>query len=430
MDSYQFILKDYHAIEYASLDLNGITIIAGINGSGKSTLSKWLYAIVYYSNQFEKLVDDNAVNRLNDEIKNMNRINRHIGFSLKARRIRIIPYIKIEDGFDSDKLFYIFQDRLGMFINLLSSTEGKDKNWIKEIIEREMNVTTSNFDETIQRFYEYYLEKADRILEELKQTKLNHKTKSLFEFLEDERDLFWNIPQCFIFRENGKDIIDNNNFKEPLGLTDAIYIDTPMALTDINNNNNGLWRNLTEALITPKKQPLSDAEKKIAKRIRLIIGGKVDLKEDENTHEKNLIYIREKDNLNIPINETATGLKSFAIILRLIENGYLNNRSLLIIDEPEAHLHPQWIVEFAKIMVLLNKEIGSKIMLASHNPDMIAALKSISEAYELNDNIKYYQAKTESNGLKYTYEDLDRNIEPIFESFNIALDRIEEYGKR
>lgn len=68
-------------------------------------------------------------------------------------------------------------------------------------------------------------------------------------------------------------------------------------------------------------------------------------------------------------------------------------------------------------------------MVASHNPDMIAALQSISRAEGVAEVTRFYQAHPDESGLKYRYEDLGNDIEKIFSSFNVALERIEYYGK-
>ena len=100
----------------------------------------------------------------------------------------------------------------------------------------------------------------------------------------------------------------------------------------------------------------------------------------------------------------------------------------MIIDEPEAHLHPQWIVEFAKILVLIHKTLGTKIMLASHNPDMVSAIRYIAKKESILDDTCFYLAQDENEDGYYSYKWLGTEIEEIFSSFNIALDRINEYG--
>ena len=40
MDTYKFLLKHYKAIKEASIELNGITVLAGENGAGKSTITR------------------------------------------------------------------------------------------------------------------------------------------------------------------------------------------------------------------------------------------------------------------------------------------------------------------------------------------------------------------------------------------------------
>ncbi len=45
MSDIKITVKDFRAIHIASIDLNGITAIAGVNGSSKITLSYALYDI-------------------------------------------------------------------------------------------------------------------------------------------------------------------------------------------------------------------------------------------------------------------------------------------------------------------------------------------------------------------------------------------------
>jgi predicted ATP-dependent endonuclease of OLD family len=112
----------------------------------------------------------------------------------------------------------------------------------------------------------------------------------------------------------------------------------------------------------------------------------------------------------------------------LYKSGFLHNKTLLIIDEPETHLHPQWVVEYARLIVLLNKELGVKFFIASHHPDMISAIKYISEKEKTSSILHFYLAEKTDGSFEYEYKDLGTDIEGIFSSFNIAFERIDLYG--
>ena len=77
---------------------------------------------------------------------------------------------------------------------------------------------------------------------------------------------------------------------------------------------------------------------------------------------------------------------------------------------------------------MLNKEIGVNFFIASHNPDMVSAIKYISEKEGTTDGLNFYLAEKEKNKLQYNYRHLRTEIDPIFGSFNIAIDRINMYG--
>ena len=77
---------------------------------------------------------------------------------------------------------------------------------------------------------------------------------------------------------------------------------------------------------------------------------------------------------------------------------------------------------------LLHKTIGLKIMMATHNPDMVAAIRSISEREGILDHTNFLLASPGDTTHKYIYKNLNHEIGEIFQSFNIALDRIRTYG--
>ena len=79
----------------------------------------------------------------------------------------------------------------------------------------------------------------------------------------------------------------------------------------------------------------------------------------------------------------STGLKSFVIIKRLLENGNIDENGTIILDEPEIHLHPEWQLKFAEIIVLMQKEFNTNILLNTHSPYFLNAIEVYSRKYDL-----------------------------------------------
>jgi hypothetical protein len=143
---------------------------------------------------------------------------------------------------------------------------------------------------------------------------------------------------------------------------------------------------------------------------------------------KTLIYQR-NDGQTFDLSQSATGVQAFAFLQLLLKKGLINDRSLIIIDEPEAHLHPQWIVEYAKVLVELNKKTKARFFIATHSTDMVSALRYISEKEETLDHLSYYRAvPADADAYTYDYQNMGTDIEPIFESFNKSYELIEKYG--
>lgn len=430
MAHYRFTLSNYHAIHNADIKLDGITVIAGCNGSGKSTIARWLYAFVNYSNRFSELVDQSLIQKFNLDLNKIFRIVRNIDHRPSyLRQFASIRYKKyIEDELDYQDLIALFKSRVSGLCEKIGDAVEEDgsssfNSWIKQALSSENDFS----EDYISEFYERMVAKAKLMADEALDEKQERRYGDLLKFIRKDLDLCNDVPESMFFEENGHNLISENKFIIPIGLRNAIYIDTPMALSTHNSSDNVIWDKMMEALTTPMREAPSSAIK-LATRIRRIIGGQIVVREDEFSSDKDIRYIRKQDNLDISIDEAATGLKSFAYMLRLIENGYLDSDSILLIDEPEAHLHPQWIVEFARVLVLLQKEVGTKILIASHNPDMVAAIQSISKAEGIEDVTSFYQADKDEGSLRYTYKYLGNDIDEIFRSFNIALERIKDYG--
>jgi predicted ATPase len=154
----------------------------------------------------------------------------------------------------------------------------------------------------------------------------------------------------------------------------------------------------------------------IKEKVTSLMGG--EFKKDEMGR-----YYFDKKGQRIELVNTATGIKYFGIFQVLSQNNYLNENTVLVLDEPEVHLHPKWQLEMAKIIVELVKN-GVKIVVNSHSPYMIEALKRYSEVEEIEDKTNFYLAEDGYIEYQESLEDIfEKLVLPIRELKKLKMDR-------
>ncbi len=451
MSKYLYTLCDYHAIKEASILIDGITVISGINGSGKSTLSKWLYYLVNGVNNFDKYLYDDYVNNVTELVRQYRFIARDLLHSFYRKTFdnnKQDEYRDTLDFFESvptrirllafhealvDKVEALFNKTLERMCDLLSDylkSESEIDSHIRRALHfigiDDLSVKT---DDIASLFLEKQKEKIHALQEEYIERK-EHREKSVFlESLRKYYDMSDSMPEKYQLREDDVILFEGEGFGHLYNLNRAIYVDTPIAISGCSSDNKVFWRDF-QHMMTRSKDGFVATDKELKKmifRIKEIIHGDVVLKEDDFGDEE--LHLVRNDGLDIKIEDIATGMKSFSYIMQLLQNGYLDDKTLLMIDEPEAHLHPQWIVEFAHLLVLLNKELRVKILVNSHNPDMVQALQSIARKEDVEDNTHFYLAEpADENEYTYRFVNQGKSIEGIFKSFNLAYQKIEKYG--
>ena len=449
MSKYRYSLHKYHAIEHADIVIDGITVLAGENGCGKSTLSRWLYYTINGTSKFDtflfrKYVDDiqRVVARWDFVSRDILRVTSDVTDLHKQSQF---PFIKTADL----QLDQLISDEVAgvecigrvqeIFLQTLNALVEQVYNYLnmeisvarKERVLTFLDIRMSE-EESPTDIVARFKENHERLVEE-RTSKLFRRlqgraAKDFFQIIGDEFEETDTAPLALQLYEDGVELFEGEHVASVYNLRKAIYVDTPMAIT-ADRGANVFWRELGDMMYSVQDKKNSLETSILIKRVKRVIGGEAKLVEDEVFDGiQELRYVSEDGQIDIELSKAATGVKTFTYLQRLLQNGYLTDTTLLLIDEPEAHLHPQWIVEYARLLVLIHKKLGVKIMIASHNPDMVAAIRSIAEKEEMLGNTHFYLAEKNMDGSRYVYNDLGQEIDDIFRSFNIALDRIKLYG--
>ena len=135
----------------------------------------------------------------------------------------------------------------------------------------------------------------------------------------------------------------------------------------------------------------------------------------------------------IDLKNMASGMKTMAAVVRAVENRSIRRGSLLIIDEPESNLHPEWQVKFAVFLVLLQKRLGVSILLNTHSPYFLQAINLYatnlgveSHFYRmLPDQEDAISKQSNQEVLKsYHTDPVDGNLEDVFRDMARPFDNL------
>ncbi|WP_405324170.1 AAA family ATPase [Methanobrevibacter sp.] len=160
-------------------------------------------------------------------------------------------------------------------------------------------------------------------------------------------------------------------------------------------------------------------ELEVEKLIKEILGGQIQKENGE------LFFVRE-NGFKSHMKNTSSGVKQVAIIQTLLNNKELEPNSFLIMDEPEVNLHPEWQIKFAKILVLLVKELDLSIYIASHSPFFIEAIELYSQYYGLIDD-SYFYLTQKAEGYQYDIVSVDsNNLEAIYRNLGQPYDILDK----
>ena len=115
----------------------------------------------------------------------------------------------------------------------------------------------------------------------------------------------------------------------------------------------------------------------------------------------------------VPPVSVASGVKSFGVMQRLIQTDSISTFKMLVWDEPEIHLHPEWQIVFCRMIVELVAK-GVPIVVSSHSPYFVQALRYFASAKGIEKDVKYYMAEESDETMLATVKEVTDDLNRIF----------------
>lgn len=434
MGKLQIHISNFRAIEDAQIALNGITVLTGLNATGKSTISRMMYYAGYFANHYDELIDD----RLEERLKGVTLyLLQYV--DLLPDDLRMLFAFRVYRRFsnkplDEDDVYLLF-DTLQTHYKEGAQVKSLDRERLGKVLGKQIKTRQAFLRglEELRSFigsvYEFY----HKLLMDRPPIYLRDKLNELFSTSKEA------LMNSFSVQEGSEEIIGSG--RKDVGVFTSFdrvfYIDSPMIVNFSGEFPSGTldrnWEELIQFFYDGKTRILSESEQKVADLIAGITQGQIILpiKDQEGVMRTRKILYADSTGESYAVKEVATGIKNFALIQSLLQKGQLTERTLLIIDEPEAHLHPQWVVEYARVIMMLHRELGVKLLIATHSPRLVQSLYLLAnEEEEAAKALQFYMSEpSETKPMRYRFRELteEEGIEPIFGCFNTAYDVMNQY---
>lgn len=421
----QLKISNVGKIENATIDVNGITVIAGENNAGKSTIGKTMFAIFNSMNNMDEKIAQERKNRIRNIINGLlkGKIMQNIGtISDRRRRINIIStklLDEIMEYLDSEEvdtleaylrkqisettIFDNHEDEEEFVTECAAKVEAllaiSDKRVMTEVVTRWFGRV---FEGQISPLWEEEIESEIEIVIKDKKILYHFKENTCIS-LETEVNILhqaFYIDNPFIVDEMSSYIISSDNIMKN-------YL-----LNSLQTVSEDIYENIFDAVAA--KEKLAEINEISTE----VIDGDIEKNQDGE-------YCFKSNNYAEPLNvvNMSTGMKSFALIKRLLESGNLKEKDVIILDEPEIHLHPEWQLLYAKMIVLLQKQFDLSMIITTHSPYFLDAIDVFSAKYNIADRTKYYLA--ENTGNTSVLHDVTNNIDAIYKKLSDPMQMLE-----
>lgn len=418
-------LSNVGKLNSVDIELNGITVVAGENNTGKSTIGKMLYCIFHSFYKIKEQIKDEQIKSISRILNTFYIENSRPIFGGKDVRPLALQLVENKS--------ILLQDRNRLIREIKYFFNIEDKGSFKYSTEEDI--------EKIAKRISGFLEFEDREIQEiLLRKRLNAEFAMKIGHLNNA-----NQKAAVKLHIKNEEISFEVNENEEIQILDymdlnkeIIYIDDPFALDELNQfrynvflDSYGHRQDLLKKLSNDKMaEDFSVVDELVVqKRIEKILGKMQEICDGDIVEENGEFVFRNALlNGNLKMVNLSTGLKSFVILKRLLRTGKIDENGIIILDEPEIHLHPEWQLKFAEIIILLQKEFKLNILLNTHSPYFLNAIEAYAKKYNRKDICKFYLSDEKDGNTKIF--DVTNETEKIYAKLAKPLQELEnlEYG--
>lgn len=427
-------IQNINKIKEADIALNGLTVIVGENDMGKSTIGRAFFSIIKAVSNMRSLSNESSANKAS---KHIDSLYKHFyGKRSIDGAMELLPRFKSE----MERICLDEAERNAFLEHLNAKIDEIDlsprqKSLLKEDI---ANIRIC-YDQVDNPAAILKTELAYLVESEFMGQFCSSKSELTYIMLDTEEE------GRLIFKAKNNQVTDVS-FSERGFYEDITYVESPLYFHLLDSLKYSVaYREMKRTLGYKPMAPahVKDFVDKVLNfqnfHTQLSLFGP----QSKDFHTEDIIHgmfaydkssrsiVYQKDGMKIkPIN-VASGIKSFGALQLLLDGYCISNNRPLIWDEPENHLHPQWQVEFAKVIVQIVNS-GIPVMISTHSPYFLQAVRYYSAMYSIEKYVNYYMAECANEDMvtiKEVTNDLNQVFLTLAEPLNSIMNVDEVRGK-
>ena len=463
----KFCIENIGAIDKATVDIDGITIIAGENNVGKSTIGKALFAFLRNMSDWKKIYDQVCVEAISKFLyQNSIWLEDFCMANSGAKRRRTSKTDLLIRQYANEEHFHVALEDYQLNNESVGSEETVEalstqlKNYCLDYLslyfKKNKYELFKLYKSDLSGWISRTIDDAHRInLDEVELQKgaIGNSLGSVFQ---NQYRKFGTSKSKIVFVTNAREVhYEVDDTGEHLDNTIYInnnihFIESPKIYDYIANYKFGHYAkenlrrmmvpNTFRAMIVPttgyrngpsSANNIENELTPILDHLTDVMGGRAEFLQKSGLMFKDQV-------LDVPIYSVnvSTGLKSIALLEYALRIGAIERGDILVLDEPEINLHPEWQIEYAKAIVELQKNYDLKFIITSHSPFFMRAIECFTDINGTMENLNVYRVRCSDRAsvrevINVSYSEY--GMSDLYDDLSAPLDKLdalleEKYG--